>query len=634
MRKDAQRNQPRNSYVPSLALNSLALGVKRGLGWFDEAVELSCVFLLLATVVVTVTQVFFRYVLNASLSWPEEMARWAFIWLVFIGMALGVQRDGHISLDVLHRKLSGPWQTILTMFGHVVICATSVALLRHGWDLASRATYVSPALEWHFRYLYSAVPCGAALNLFYLARRHIDGMKYPLNAVLVLVMGAFLYLVVGPLKTLNITGLQPTVILMIFTLVLLFLGVPIGFALAFSTIVAISPQGDLMMLTVSQNLTAGVDSFTLLAIPFFLLSGGLMNVTGISDRLLTFASSLVGHLRGGLAQVNVINSVFMGGITASSAADCASDSKILVPQMEKRGYPRSFSCANTASAAVLANLIPPSMGLILYGALASVSVGALFVATIIPGLLVAGAQMVTVFVISVRKGYGRDIPRATARERLNAFLRACPALLLPVAIVGGVRIGIYTATEAGAIAFFYSLMIGFLLIRQTNLRELASSVRESLHDVAAIMFIIAAASPFAWVLVTEQVPQKIAAALGGMVSHPTLLLLMINLFLLVVGLFMEMVAAMVILVPILAPIITQAGIDPVHFGIVLVMNIVMGALTPPMGMLVFTTARIAHASVADVFKEALPFILSILVVLLVVTYVPPLSLLLPSLIGP
>jgi C4-dicarboxylate transporter DctM subunit len=424
MRKDSKRNQPGNSYVPSYVLRSLALGVKRGLRWLDGAVELSCILLLLTTVVVTVTQVFFRYVLNASLSWPEEMARWAFIWLVFIGMALGVQRDGHISLDVLRRKLRGSWQTVLTLFAHVVICATSVALLRHGWDLASRATYVSPALEWHFRYLYSAGPCGAALNLIYRARQRVDGVRYPLNAILVLVMGSFLYLVVGPLKTLSITGFQPTVILMICTLVLLFLGVPIGFALAFSTIAAISPQGNLMMLTVSQNLTSGVDSFTLLAIPFFLLSGGLMNVTGISDRLLTFASSLVGHLRGGLAQVNVINSVFMGGITASSAADCASDSKILVPQMEKRGYPRSFSCANTASAAVLANLIPPSMGLILYGALASVSVGALFIATIVPGLLVAGAQMITVFVISIRKGYGRDIPRATTRERLNAFFRA------------------------------------------------------------------------------------------------------------------------------------------------------------------------------------------------------------------
>ena len=189
-----------------------------------------------------------------------------------------------------------------------------------------------------------------------------------------------------------------------------------------------------------------------------------------------------------------------------------------------------------------------------------------------------------------------------------------PALLLPIGIVGGVRIGMYTATEAGAVAVIYSLLIGHFLIRKMNLRDVVCSVRESLHDVAAIMFVVAAASPFAWVLVTEQVPQKIAAALGEMVSHPALLLLMINGFLVVVGLFMEMVAAMVILVPILVPIILKAGIDPVHFGIILVMNIVMGALTPPMGVLIFTSARIAKADVAEVFKAALPFIFSIFVV--------------------
>lgn len=626
-------NKPKNGPIPS-ALHSLALGVGKGLGWLDGALESVCIFLLLTTIAVTLTQVFFRYALNASLSWPEEMARWAFVWLVFIGMALGVQRDSHISLDMLSRKVRGPWRTALTIFRQAVVCAASIALLRHGLDMADRATYVSPALEWHFRYLYLAVPCGAALNILYLVRRRVEGMKYPLNAVLVLGLGSLLFLLVRHANLANLTGLPPTAILMICMLLLLLLGVPVGFALAYGTIVTISPQGDLMMLTVSQNLTAGVDSFTLLAIPFFILSGGLINVTGIADRLLGFAASLVGHFRGGMAQINVINSVFMGGITASSAADCASDSKILIPQMEKRGYPRSFACANTACSAVLANLIPPSMGFILYGALASVSVGALFVATIIPGLLVAGAQMVTVFWISVRKGYGSDNPRATARERLNAFLLALPALLLPLGIVGGVRIGMYTATEAGAIAVIYSLLIGYFIIRKMTLRDVVSSVRESLHDVAAIMFVVAAASPFAWVLVTEQVPQKIAAALGEMVSHPALLLLMTNGFLLVVGLFMEMVAAMVILVPILVPIILKAGIDPVQFGIILVMNIVMGALTPPMGVLIFTSARIAKADVADVFKAALPFILSILAVLMLVTYVPSLSLFLPDLFGP
>lgn len=302
--------------------------------------------------------------------------------------------------------------------------------------------------------------------------------------------------------------------------------------------------------------------------------------------------------------------------------------------MEQRGYHPNFSCAITSASSVLANLIPPSLSLILYGALASASVGALFVATIVPGLLVAGALMAVVFIVSIRKGYGRDVERAAGRERMAAFYKASPALLLPIGIVGGVRLGIFTATEAGAMAVFYGIVIGFLFYGQIRLNALADSVRESLHDAIAVMFIVAAASPFAWVLATEQAPQKIAAILGEMASQPLLLLLLTNIFLLIVGLIMELVAAMVILVPILVPIITAAGIDPIHFGIVLVINLVMGALTPPMGMLVFTTARVAQASVAGVFYATVPFLLSIIAVLFLVTYVPALSLTLLSWIGP
>lgn len=634
MRDKLNAIHPEKAYAFSHTCHRVKRGVQTALYWFDGILELSCILLILTTVVVTLTQIFFRYVLNASLSWPEELARWAFVWMVFVGMAIGVHRNSHIAIDLLRRNLSDRWQSVHTIFMQIVICATSIALLKHGLDLAGKASYVSPALEWHFRYLYSAVPCGAALNLFYLARQRIPGMKYPLNAVFTLVMGVFLYLIMGYLSTTYLAGLPASPTLLICMLTLILLGVPIGFVLTFSAILAISPQGDLMLLIVPQSLTSALDSFILLAIPFFILSGGIMNITGITDRLIRLATSLVGHLRGGLGQVNIVTSVMMGGLTGSSIADAAATTRTLVPAMEQHGYHRNFSCAVTSASSVLANLIPPSMSLILYGALASVSVGALFMATILPGLLVAAVLMIAVFIVSIRKGYGRDVTRATMHERMVAFYKAFPALLLPVGIVGGVRFGIFTATEAGAMAFLYSLGIGFLFYRQVNLDALVDSVRESLQDIIAVMFIVAAASPFSWVLVTDQAPQKIAAGLGGMASEPVVLLMLLNVFLLIVGLIMELVAAMVILVPILIPIITAGGIDPIHFGIVLVINLVMGALTPPMGMLVFTTARIAHASVAGVFYAVLPFLLSIIIVLLVVTYFPALSLTLPNWIGP
>ena len=264
----------------------------------------------------------------------------------------------------------------------------------------------------------------------------------------------------------------------------------------------------------------------------------------------------------------------------------------------------------------------------------SASVGALFVATIVPGLMTAAALALVVHVISGRRGYGRDIPRADAKARWNALFVALPALFLPVAIVGGVRAGIFTATESGAIAAAYALLCGALIYRSLTPRNLLVALRDALHDTVAVTIVIAAAAPFAWVLTAEQVPQKVAQAVGAFATTPFLLLLTINVFLLVVGLFMEMIAAMVILVPILVPMIKAVGIDPIHFGIVLVLNLVIGALTPPLGMLVFTTARVGHVPVSEVFRAVLPLIAALLVVLGLVTYVPELTLAAVRWIGP
>ncbi|MGH6886443.1 MAG: TRAP transporter large permease subunit, partial [Geminicoccales bacterium] len=246
----------------------------------------------------------------------------------------------------------------------------------------------------------------------------------------------------------------------------------------------------------------------------------------------------------------------------------------------------------------------------------------------------AAALAVVVHVMSIRKGYGRDVGRASARERLASLWRALPAIALPLLIVGGVRFGVFTATEAGAIAALYALLYGFCFYRELTWAGLGRAVRESLLDIVAVMVIIAAASPFAWIIVSERIPQQIAATLTAVSEHPAVLLLLLNLFLLLVGLIMEMIAAMVILVPIFIPIIAAVGIDPVHFGIIMVVNLVIGALTPPFGMLVFTTARVGDASVTRVFRAVAPFLLGLLAALALITYVPALSMTLPRVIGP
>ncbi len=421
-------------------------------------------------------------------------------------------------------------------------------------------------------------------------------------------------------------------VLMAVAAAMIALEVPIAFAFVLGTFAAFSGQGDLMLITIAQNMGSSLNSFTLLAIPFFILAAAIMNVAGITTRLVDFASSLFGHLRGGLGQVNVATNTMMAGVSGSSMADAAAIAKIMVPEMSRRGYAPAFSCALTSASASLANLIPPSLGLIIYGALAQASVGALFIATIVPGLLTASALALVVYVVSGRRDC--DLERATGAMRRTAFIQAIPALLLPIVIVGGVRFGVFTATESGAIAAAYAVFCGLFFYRALTGTATFAALRDSLRDTVAVAIIIAAASPFAWTLTVEQVPQKVAAALGGLASNPLLLLALINGFLLAVGLFMEMIAAMVILVPILVPIVKAAGIDTVQFGIVLVLNLVIGALTPPLGMLVFTTARVGDVLVTDVFRAILPFLGALLLVLMVVTYVPGITVGVVHLFGP
>ncbi len=600
---------------------------------FDMTLEAVCLFLIVAMVGIALTQVFFRYVLNASLIWPEELARWAFVWAVFLGMAVNVGQGSHIAIDFFANRLGPRWRTWQRMAIRAIVATVSIALIIHGLDLVSRSSYVSPAMEWPFVYLYLAIPTGSALNLLYLMRRTEPTDPFRFAGAAACGIGVLLYLGLTYLGDALFGELSTTTTLVTTAVILIVCGVPVAFGLAFGAFAAFVPQGDLMLLTLTQNMTSALDSFTLLAIPFFILAAGIMNVGGITERLIRLATLLVGHLRGGLGQANVLTNTMMAGLSGSSMADAAAITKAMVPGMEARGYPRAFGCALTSSAGVLANLVPPSLGLIVYGALASVSVGALFVATIVPGLVVAASLALVVYIMSLVRGYGRDTEKASSGEKWRAFAQALPALTLPIVIVGGVRLGVVTATEAGAVAVVYSLLCGFLFYRQITGRGLLQTLREGLYDTVAVMVIIAAASPFAWVMVTGQVPQKIATELGDLASSPVLLLVLLNIFLLVTGLIMEMIAAMVILVPIFIPIITLAGIDPVHFGIVIVINLVIGALTPPLGMLVFTTARVGQADVVDVFRAVVPFLVGLLLALALITYVPALSLTLPKLIG-
>ncbi len=602
---------------------------------------------LVGLVAVTVLQVFFRYILDHALDWPEEVARWGFVWLVFLGIAIGQREQAHISIDIivdtfLRKTIS---RAVHHVFVSAIIATTCLWLIQHGLNLVPMGTNYTAALQLPFWFLYSAVPTGAGLTLFFLLfqsspalRGRISKLQQFIINVLGVGLGWLLYLFINAGGADFILGGSVSTALAGISLALILLGVPIGFAMVFAVYAAYVPVGDLMMLTVSQNLTGALDSFILLSVPFFILAAALMNIGGVTQRLIDLAQSLVGRFRGGLAYVNVLTNTMMAGVSGSSIADAAGTAKMLVPSMERQGFSREYSCALTAASSTMAHLVPPSLGLIVYGALAMTSVGDLFVAGIIPGLLVAVSLFAVVFMTSrnmvALSPSGSVVGSAAPRTWISvAFVKALPALALPAAIVGGLRIGAYTATEAGAMAALYALLIGVFVFREMKWQRFVATLRVSLIDTIVVMFVVAAATPVAWVLTTQQIPQTIAATIGGLTDSPLVLLLVINLFLLIVGLFMDMIASMVILVPILMPIVLAAGIDPVHFGIIIVLNLVVGTITPPMGIVVYVAARIGEADATAVFKAILPFFLGLVAVLGIVTAIPQVSLMLPNLLN-
>lgn len=596
-----------------------------------RAIESTAMLLLVGAAAVALLQVFFRYGLDNALPWPEELAQWMFVWAIFVGAGIAAGRRGHIAIETFSPRLSPAARERHRDLVDALVLFAGAILVGEGLSFVAKTSYVTPGLGWSTKYLYAAVPVGGLLTLIGLTATRLHASTARARAFAPLALAVVFYavlLVAG--ERLPAGAAAP--VLMVVALGLIALETPIAHSFVIGTFCAFVPQGDLMLVTIPQNMGSSLNSFTLLAIPFFILAASLMNHAGITRRLVDLASVFFGHLRGGLGHVNVATNTMMGGISGSSMADAAAIGKILIPEMTRRGYTAAYGCALTAASGTLANLIPPSLGLIIYGALASASVGALFVATIVPGLLTAAALAIVVHLTAGRSTTALE--RASVAQRGRALGSAVPALLLPVVIVGGVRFGVFTATESGAVAAAYALACGVFLYRALTLRGGLAAAREALGDTVAVSFIIAAAAPFAWTLTAEQAPQKVAAALSGLIASPWLLLAVINGFLLAVGLFMEMIAAMVILVPILVPIIKSAGVDVVHFGIVLVLNLVIGALTPPLGMLVFTTSRVGQVPVAQVFRQIGPFLAALVVVLLAVSYLPVLTVGVAARIGP
>jgi tripartite ATP-independent transporter DctM subunit len=413
--------------------------------------------------------------------------------------------------------------------------------------------------------------------------------------------------------------------------VLLIIGAPIAIVLAGSSALWVFLGSSVPDVVLVHRMVNGVDSFPLLAIPFFIMAGNLMNSAGITKRIFNFALALVGWMRGGLGHVNVIGSVIFAGMSGAAVADAGGLGTIEIKAMRDHGYEDDFAVGITAASATIGPIIPPSLPMVVYGYMASVSVGQLFAAGLIPGLLMAVALMVMIFFRSRRRGYARDA-NFSLRRLGRSFLGAFFPLMTPVIIIGGMMSGLFTPTEAAVAACAYALFLGVVVYRTLDWRRLLKVSMETLETTAIILLIVAAASIFAWILTSNRVEQGLSEAILGVTTDKYLLLLLVNVLLLIVGCFLETVAAITILVPVLLPLMTKAGIDPVHFGLIMVFNLMVGLLTPPVGMVLFVLARVARVSVERAAAAVFPFLLPLAAVLLLITYVPDLVLWLPTVI--
>jgi len=428
--------------------------------------------------------------------------------------------------------------------------------------------------------------------------------------------------------------MSASLILLISVCIYLAIGVPVAFALGLSTVTALVLSDAYPMLALLKETFTGVDSFPLMAVPFFILAAELMSGGSLTEVLLKFAGQFVGHKRGGLGYTNVVSLTFFSGISGSALADAAGPGSMLIRMMDKAGYGRPYAAALTASTAIVGPIIPPSIIMIIY-ALAddNVSVGALFIAGLIPGVLIAAAMCLVNYHISKQRNYKGDGEMPTGAEILSTTWKALPAILLPVLILGGMRAGWFTPTEASVVAVFYALICGKYIYRTLEWKAVPDILSRSALLTASVLLIIGTSASFAWILTIEGMPQTVAGWISGMHLNTWTFLIVINVFLLIFGIFIEPLPGVMVLVPILAPVAAKLGVDPIHFAMVVIYNLTLGMITPPVGGLLFVTSNVSKVPLSDLTRELKPFLWAHGAVLVLLTFVPALSNWLPHVMG-
>ena len=610
-------------------------GFAAAMKWLDENFEKPFLFSgMLAIILIITFQTFYRYIGTyfstnaAGAIWTEELARFIFIWISYLAIPYAIKSRKNIRVDIIYDRLPARFQAISWVVVDLCFLTLVSVVFYMGIDhlrMLLEFPQVAPGTKMSYFIPYLILPIGFGLMGIRLLQDLTKQVK-ECGLIDSLIGVAFCLALAAPaLFTENFSTLT---ILFGYFVLFLFIGVPISVSLGLSATATIVNQGTLPIEYVAQIAFTSIDSFPIMAIPFFIAAGVFMGAGGLSKRLLSLADECLGSLPGGIALAAIATSMFFAAISGSGPATVAAIGSLTIPAMVQRGYDKLFAAAIVAAAGAIGVMIPPSNPFVVYGVSAQVSIGKLFMGGIVPGLLTGLALMFFTYLYSKKRGWKGVEKDRNIGTFMKAFWDAKWALMVPVIILGGIYGGIMTPTEAAALAAFYGLVVGIFVYRELNLKNIVPCFMDACSTSAIVIILMSMATIFGNIMTIEQVPATIAAAMLALTENKIMILLMINVLLLIVGTFMEALAAIVILTPILLPIVIAVGVDPVHFGILMVVNLAVGFVTPPVGVNLFVASGVANAKIEQLSKVAMPLIAIMLAVLLLITYIPALPLLL------
>lgn len=607
------------------------------LHWLDKNFEnIFMVSGLLSIILFISWQVVYRYIITKFIDragaavWTEELARYIFIWISYLALCVTIRKRSSIRVDILYDKMPERWQQISWIVVESLFLALTAVIAFFGWgqiERLMRFPQYTTAMGLPYLIPYLVLPCGFGLMCLRLlqsltAQMQKCGIHDSLAGF------TFAALIVSPCFLLDY--IEPLTALFGYFAVLCLVGVPIAISLGLSTLATIISADTLPIEYMAQVSFTSIDSFPIMAIPFFIAAGVFMGAGGLSRRLLRLADEIVGGLYGGMGLTAIVTCMFFGAISGSGPATVAAIGALTIPAMIERGYDRFFSAALVAAAGCVGVMIPPSNPFVVYGVSAQVSIGNLFISGIVPGVMTGLVLMGYCYFYSRSRGWRGESKDRTVHSLFRAGWEAKWALMVPVIVLGGIYGGVMTPTEAAAIAALYGLVCGTLLYREMDLKAVVNSCAEACETSSVIIVLMAMATLFGNIMTIEDVPGSIARAILSLTESKIVVLLLINALLLIVGTFMEALAAIVILTPILLPVVTGVGVSPLHFGVIIVVNLAIGFITPPVGVNLFVASGVAKAKLEKIAGMVLPMIGLMLIVLLVCTYLPEVPLYLVS----